>query len=305
MREVPPLDAAQTAVAADIWNTILSFTFLICGLLLIVIARQSKKAGNTYGTVSTGISAVIVLFLAFVNNVWGLFPTGNYKGYPFNAFYMWWFGGVAIVYLWYAASVWRKDTKEKRKSPDDLDEYWRLFHEQDTSLYQADISVKMEAMRKAFHLAGLLLVVAYYGLGFIGPVTTIVNNLAINHIYNQDPVGYVFLFGPQALYPYGVNDPRAMRDLTYFALLGTLTFVILSDFIRVLWGTRYSIYNKLTGKVLRGKEYKAAGPRFTSSSGLHLLITCTSQDCILSAFRWRSISRRQRSCASRHWFDIF
>jgi dolichol kinase len=49
--------------------------------------------------------------------------------------------------------------------------------------------------------------------------------------------------------------------LTFFALLATLSFVILSDFIRVLWGTRYSIYNKLTGKVLRGKEYKAAGPQ--------------------------------------------
>jgi hypothetical protein len=166
------MDAAQTVVAANIWNTTLSFTFLVCGLLLVVIARQSKKAGNTYGATSTALSGIIVIFLAFVNNVWGLFPTGHYDGYPFNAFYLWWFGGLTIVYFLYAANVWRHDKKEMGTSPDDQDEYWRMFHEQDTSLYQADISVKMEGMRKAFHLAGFLLVIAYYGLGFIGTIKT-------------------------------------------------------------------------------------------------------------------------------------
>ncbi len=274
------MDLAQTIIAAEIWNTMLTFTFFFSGIFLAAIARRAYKAGNTYGAVSTALSSVIILFFSFVNNVWGLFPGkqgvlesqpgGLEGGYPLNAFFMWWVGGILIVYLGYAAKIRLKDKKEARQHRDDQDAYWQMFQSQDKGLYQADISVKMEGMRKAFHLAGLLLVASYYGLGFIGPVTDIVNTNVLNHIYNVDPNGYNLLFGPNTLYYYILNDPRAIRDFTFFALLATLTFVLFPDIIRANWATRYSLYNRLTGKVLRGKEYKAAGPQVYLITGVSL-----------------------------------
>ncbi len=258
------MDLTQTIVIAKIWNTLLTFTFFLSGIFLLAITRRAYKAKNTYGVVSTALSAILVLFFAFVNNVWGLFPgkPGYLEGgYPFNAFFMYWVGGLLAVYLGYAIIIRRKDQKEARQHRDDQDAYWEMFQNQDKDLYQADISVKMEGFRKAFHLAGLLLVAAFYGLGFIGPVTDLVNNNVIIHINIGDPIGYQFLFGPQSYYYYNPDDPQAIRDLTFFALLATLTFVLFPDIIRASWATRYSLYNRLTGKVLRGKEYKAAGPQ--------------------------------------------
>ncbi len=265
------MDLAQAIVAAKIWNTMLSFTLFFSGIFLAAVARRAYKAGNIYGTVSTALSSILILFFSFVNNVWGLFPgkPGSLVGgYPINSFFMWWIGGTLAVYLGYAARIRLKDKKDARQHRDDQDAYWELFRNQDKSLYQADISVKMEGVRKAFHLAGFLLVAAYYGLGFIGPVTELVNNNVLNHIYNLDPNGYVFLFGPQSLYYYVLNDPQAKRDFTFFALLATLTFVLFPDIIRANWATRYSLYNRLTGKVLRGKEYKSAGPQVYLITGV-------------------------------------
>ena len=258
------MDLSQAVVAAKIWNTMLTFTLFLSGVFLVAVARRARNANNTYGAVSTAISAILIFLFAFVNNVWGLFPgkDGSLEGgYPLNAFFIWWVGIILAVYLGYTFKVWRKDQKEARQHRDDQDAYWELFRNQDKNLYQADISVKMEGVRKAFHLAGLLLVASFYGLGFIGPVTAIVNNNALNHIYNVDPTGYMFLFGPQSLYSYFLNDPQANQDFTFFALLATLAFVLIPDIIRANWATRYSLYNRLTGKVLRGKEYKAAGPQ--------------------------------------------
>ncbi len=272
------MDLAQAIVAAKIWNTMLTFTLFFSGIFLAAVARRAYKAGNTYGAVSTALSSIFILFFSFVNNVWGLFPGiqgaledqpgGLEGGYPLNAFFVWWIGGTLAVYLGYAAKMRLKDKKEARLHRDDQDAYWEMFRTQDKSLYQADISVKMEGVRKAFHLAGLLLVASFYGLGFIGPVTDIVNTTVLNHIYNVDPNGYVLLFGPQDLYYYFQSDPQVLRDLTFFALLGTLTFVLFPDIIRANWATRYSLYNRLTGKVLRGKEYKAAGPQVYLITGV-------------------------------------
>ncbi|MHA2280987.1 MAG: hypothetical protein ACXAC5_09055 [Promethearchaeota archaeon] len=134
--------------------------------------------------------------------------------------------------------------------------------------YREEITLKMEYIRKSFHLTGLLLVLAYFGLPFLYPVTRIISDGVIELINNLGPV-YTSLWGDLSLFPFTIGDPSglAVIYLTMMALIGALMFAIISDLIRIIWGPEYSIFNFLTKSMLRNKERNAAGPQIYIITG--------------------------------------
>jgi len=132
--------------------------------------------------------------------------------------------------------------------------------------YQEDITIKMEVVRKSFHLMGFLILIAYYGLFIIPPITQIVSDAVIVFINQVEP-SYNLLWGSLSYFPYTVGAPNAIIDLTMMALIGSLVFAIISDIIRILWGPEYSIFNFLTKSMLRNKERNAAGPQIYIMTG--------------------------------------
>jgi dolichol kinase len=126
--------------------------------------------------------------------------------------------------------------------------------------YFEEISIKMEIIRKTFHLSGLLIFIAYYGF-FFPPVTLMINDGLIGVLLPQIEEAYNFLWGPLSNYPYGVGDLNAIVGLTAMALIGSLFFAIISDIIRIIWGPEYSLFNFITHSMLRKKEINAAGPQ--------------------------------------------
>jgi dolichol kinase len=125
--------------------------------------------------------------------------------------------------------------------------------------YAGEISIRMEIIRKSFHLSGILILIAYAGFFFIPPITQIVNDSVIVMI-NELGVAYNVLWGPISMYPYTIGDPQAIEGLTMMILIGSLIFAVISDIFRILWGPEYSLFNFITHSMLREKERNAAGP---------------------------------------------
>jgi dolichol kinase len=236
-----------------LWNSILTLFLFISGGILLIISYKGYKVKNFYGGNSTLLSAIILILFGCLNSFRGLFL------WPYSGFFIWWATGLSIFYLIFALFVKQKEIKliKRRTIPDTtIDEQFS-----DTNFYQKEISIKNELYRKSFHLAGLLIIASFYGIGF-GAITNIVNNAVIEYISSEPgTTAYELIWGPISLYPYVVNDPQAIADLTFFALWGTFAFISFPEYIRVLIGAKYSLYNRVTKSVLRGKEYKSAGPQ--------------------------------------------
>ncbi|MHA1341655.1 MAG: diacylglycerol/polyprenol kinase family protein [Promethearchaeota archaeon] len=166
---------------------------------------------------------------------------------------------VLVVYSLFAIIIkliekTKERKAEKRKTMKD-EEYLISDFFADKNIYQQEISLKMEYYRKLFHLAGLLVLLSYYVM------TPLVNNATLDYILGEGKGAYESIWGNVNLYPYNYNDIAAARDLTWFALWGTFAFICFPEYIRILIGARYSLYNRVTKSVLRGKEYKSAGPQ--------------------------------------------
>lgn len=232
-----------------IWNTILTFFLFTCGILLLYISIQGIKYKNTYGAISTLLTCIILFFFAMASSVFGILP------WPYNGFFTYWMVPIISLYLLFWFIVKYKELKNQNKSNDSKEESDLPDPFADRNLYQKEISLKMEFYRKAFHLAGFLILLSYY------VVTPLINNAVIRYITTNGQAHYEQQWGPVASYPFSMNDPQAAASITFFALMCTLTFVIIPEFIRVLAGARYSLYNRITKAVLRGKEYKSVGPQ--------------------------------------------
>ncbi len=132
--------------------------------------------------------------------------------------------------------------------------------------YREDITLKMEYIRKSFHLTGLLLLIAYFGFFALYPVTLIISDSVIVLI-NQIQPAYELIWGPISLFPFTIGDFQAVIYLTMMALIGALMFAIISDLIRIIWGPEYSLFNFLTKSMLRNKEINATGPQIYIITG--------------------------------------
>ncbi|MHA1293002.1 MAG: hypothetical protein ACTSQJ_10070 [Promethearchaeota archaeon] len=259
-------------IIAGLYNTTLSMFFFFLAFCMFYIAIKGYKSDNRYGGSSTLICGFIFIIFAYYNSIFWYLP------YPYIGFMIWWIGIISGIYIVFALLIRRTIRKyglnkekavnsepdNKKKTP--LRKYVELMTAE--SPYKENISIKMESIRKSFHFAGLLFILAYFGFFFIPPITQLVNNAVIQFI-EQNEWSYNILWGDiHKQYPYSNDDIQAIIDLTMFALIATLVLAILSDLIRVIWGPEYSIFNFLTRAVLRKKEYNAAGPQIYLITGV-------------------------------------
>jgi dolichol kinase len=253
-----------------IYNTTLSFSFFFLTFLMVYIGRKGLKIGNKYGGISTIICGICFLIFGYVNSTARFFP------YPYNGFMVWWIWMNLLISLIFSLLI-KREVENLRKDGESLlstrnsvarKSILRKYVERMTkeNPYRKDISLKMEFIRKSFHLMGLLLLLAYFGFFILYPVTLIISDSVIVLI-NQIQPAYEFVWGPLSLFPYVSGDSQAIIDLTMMALIGALIFAIISDSIRILWGPEYSLFNFLTKSMLRNKEINAAGPQIYIITG--------------------------------------
>ena len=236
---------------------------------MFYIAIKGYKSNNRYGGTSTLACGIMYVILAFYNIFFGFFL------YPYTGFMIWWIGIILSIYLIFAFMI--KKVKKKieieglNRVNRDISKI-RKFVIQMTQYnpYKENISFRMELVRKSFHSAGILFILAYFGFFiFLFPLTRIVNDTVIVFIKESGWV-YNILWGDIQYYPYKRGDFQAVVDLTMFALIAVLVFTIISDIIRILWGPEYSIFNFVSKAILRDKEYNAFGAHIYLISGIIL-----------------------------------
>lgn len=260
-------------IVARLLNTTLTMFLFFIAFCMFFIAIKGFKSENRYGGSSTFLSGVVFVIFAYYNAIFWFFP------YPFNGYMVWWIGIISCIYMVFALLIRRASKLYKHEketlSEEELEKVERAplrrFVELMTTEnpYKERISIKMEGVRKSFHLAGLLFVFAYFWFIIPIPVAEHVNNGVLTFI-TENEESYSLLWGGLDLYPYFRGDFQAVIDLTLFALVATLVLAILSDLIRVIWGPEYSIFNFLTRAVLRKKEFNAAGPQIYLIGGVTL-----------------------------------
>lgn len=256
-------------IVAGLYNTTLSLFFFLLAFFMFLIAYKGYKADNKYGSSSTTSCGIIFLIFGYYNNIFWFLP------FPFSGYMIWWIGIILAIFTVFGLiirNVSKKIDSEKENNLEaakdsKLRRFVNMMREENP--YKETISIKMEGVRKSFHLAGLLFLLSYFGFFFIPPVTQIVNDTVIWFI-NLPEVkpSYNLLWGLIEDYPYTLLDPQAVIDLTMFALIATLVLTIISDLIRVLWGPQYSIFNYVTREVLRKKELNAMGPQIYLITGV-------------------------------------
>ncbi|MFW9951391.1 MAG: hypothetical protein ACFFKA_14835 [Candidatus Thorarchaeota archaeon] len=239
------------------YNTALSLSFFILMGLMYVIAIRGYRAKNRYGGVSSMLCAICFLIFGVYNSVYRFYP------FPYNGFMIWFISANLLINFGFYRLIKRVMGKmklegEETKRSSILRRYIIRMTKEDP--YMTDIPFKMELIRKLFHFSGLLLLLGFFGIIVLPPVTQIINDSVIVLIHQVEP-SYNFLWGNVLNYPYSVGDPQAVIDLTMMGIMGSLFFAIISDIIRVLRGPEYSLFNFITKSMLRNKERNAAGPQ--------------------------------------------
>lgn len=261
------MDAYWTIIDG-IYNTTLSLFFFALTFFMFIIGRKGYRAGNRYGGTSSILCGICFLIFGYYNSLIRFFK------YPYNGFMIWWISiifAITVIFAYMVKKIIEKMEHETQNNISNNDQkssiirrYIKRMTKEDP--YQDEISIKMEVMRKSFHLTGFLILIAYYGLFIIPPLTQIVSDSVIVFINQVEP-SYNFLWGAISDFPYSTGDFNAVIDLTMFALMASLVFAIMSDLIRILWGPEYSIFNFLTKSMLRNKERNAAGPQIYILTG--------------------------------------
>ncbi|HUW90186.1 MAG TPA: hypothetical protein VMV43_06650 [Candidatus Nanopelagicaceae bacterium] len=251
----------------NLYNTTFTLFFFVLMSLMYYIGVKGYRAKNSYGGISSILCGVCYLIFGYYNSVVGFFA------YPYMGFMVWWIGMMLVANLIFTTII-KVDIKRMRRETDNgsvrlkkdsiLRRYIRRMTQENP--YKDDIPFKMELIRKSFHLSGLLLLIAFFGFLALPPVTSLINDGIIVMIQQFEP-SYNFIWGNISNYPFGFGDFQAVVELTMFALIGSLTFAIVSDIIRIVWGPEYSIFNFLTKSMLRNKEKNAAGPQIYIITG--------------------------------------
>lgn len=230
------------------WNVAFTLILVAYAVLVFFVVLKAFKSGNRPGAYSSGVMMLFLVICAIYNHVFGLFL------YPFNGFMIFWLGFCFIVLFGYVVLRKFKENRGLQTSPE------REYQEENNEdVYHDNLAPKQELYRKMFHLAVLLMVLSYYGW-WSRPATTVTNNIVIEFIDNLGSI-YTDLWGSVDLYPYAVDDPRVMADLTFFALMALWLDLLIPDLIRIFYGKEYSIYNKLTHSVYRTKDLNSLGPQ--------------------------------------------
>ncbi|MHA1109463.1 MAG: hypothetical protein ACTSRE_00055 [Promethearchaeota archaeon] len=221
-----------------VWSILLCLILLVSSGTLFVISYRGFRNRNLYSGVSSLSCALLIIFFAIYEIIYGLFP------WPYGPHFL--IVSVIIVSFQFVFAILRK--KKLDKNPDEIK---KLDYEN-----KGSISFKDELIRKSFHLAGILVPVGFY------LVFPLISNLIYNII--TLPGGqafYEFFWGDIAFYPYILNDTVAPGDFIYFTLWCGLMFMFAFDFIRIFINPEYSIFHRLLKSVLRKKEYISVGPQ--------------------------------------------
>ena len=255
------------AVIDNLYNVTLSLSFFVLMILMIHIGRKGIKANNKHGGISTVVCGVCFLIFGYYNSIVRFFL------YPYNGFMVWWIGINILVDFTFFAFVKKVKKKMELESKDinlqtekksSLQRYIKKMTRENP--YQADLTFKMELIRKSFHLTGLLLLIGFFGFFALYPVTLIIGDSVIVLI-NQIQPAYEFVWGPIELYPLYLSNLQKIVYFTMMGLIGALLFAIISDLIRIVWGPEYSLFNFLTHSIVRNKEKNAAGPQIYIITG--------------------------------------
>jgi dolichol kinase len=261
----------------DYWKIVAGIYESAFGLILYIVASimiyigirgikvNKGKKKNIYGSVSTLICGISWVFFAIYNSIVGLFT------YPFNGFMVWWIGIIFIIFATFGLFV-RKvsrstDFKEAVHSDKELSKielFIKKIRRKET--YKDEIPIKMEIIRKSFHLTGLVFIFAYIGCFSIPPLALLANRGINVLIHWTEPI-YNVLWGDISNYPYPIDSIEAINAVATLGLVGAFFFMINSDLIRVLWGPEYSIFHFLTRSTLRNEEYEAVGPQIYLITG--------------------------------------
>ncbi len=261
----------------DYWNLVAALYEIALVLILYIVASimiyigirginvNKGKRKNIYGSVSTLICGISWVFFAFYNSFVGLFT------YPYDGFMVWWIGVIFIIFASFGLLV-RKvshstDFKEATHSDQELSKielFIKKIRRKET--YKDEIPIKMEIIRKSFHLTGLIFIVGYFGCYCIPPLTLLANKGIYVFIHWTKPI-YNVLWGDISNYPYPFDGIDAINAIITLGLLGAFFFMINSDLIRVLLGPEYSIFHFLTRSTLRNEEYEAVGPQIYLITG--------------------------------------
>jgi len=258
------------AVVASLYNTTLSLFFFVLMSLMYYIGIKGYRAKNKYGGISSILCGVCFLIFGYYNSVIG------FLSFPWNGFMVFWIGMTLLFNLLFTTIIrmdikkmerdeknqFNKEGKNREKSI--LRRYIRRMTREDP--YREEIPFRMELFRKSFHLMGFLIFLAFFGFMTIPPLTLLVNDSVITFI-NQIEPAYNLLWGDLADFPYGFGAFLAVREITMFGLIAALTFMIVSDIIRIVWGPEYSFFNFLSKSMLRNKEKNAAGPQIYIITG--------------------------------------
>jgi dolichol kinase len=254
-------------IVDNIYNVTLSLSFFILTVMMFHFGRKGIKANNKSGGITTIICGVCFLIFGYYNSIMRFFP------YPYNGFMVWWIGIVLLVSFTFFALVKREvhrieSETDVRVLKSGKKPILRRYIERMTkeNPYQAEITFKMELIRKGFHLMGFLLLIAYFGFFALYPVTRIISDSVIVLINDIQPA-YEAVWGPISLFPHSHGEFQAIIDLTMMALIGGLIFTIISDLIRINWSPEYSMFNFLTRSMLRKKEINAMGPQIYIITG--------------------------------------
>ena len=236
-------------LGAEICDYFLTIILLLYSLFCFFVVKKGFEAKNREGAISSLMIGLIFFLFGIYNFRYGLFP------YPFNGFMLFW---IAFCFVFLYSYVLIHALGKRKSGTSNASILFYSDPKEDRMKYLDKLTTKQELKRKIFHLAALLLILSYYGWGRL-PATTCTNIQVIKFI-NWLGAGYTALWGDQSLYPFVENDPRVPFELTFFALIALFVDLIIPDFIRVVHGFDYSIYNVVIKSVIQKKEYKALGP---------------------------------------------
>ena len=254
-------------IVENLYNTTFTLFFFALMSLMYYIGVKGYRAKNSYGGISSILCGVCYLIFGYYNSVVGFFR------YPYMGFMVWWIGIILVANLIFTTII-RRSIKRMRVETDNSEAELKkksilrryIIKMTQENPYKDDIPFKMELIRKSFHLSGFLLLIAFFGFLALPPLTSLVNDGIITMIQQFEP-SYNFIWGDLSKYPFVFGDFQAVVEITMFALIGALAFVIVSDIIRIVWGPEYSIFNFLTKSMLRNKEKNAAGPQIYIITG--------------------------------------
>nr|MDO8113480.1 hypothetical protein [Candidatus Sigynarchaeota archaeon] len=232
----------ETVFVLSILFNILLFVELIAFATILFLVAMRHRKTHVYGFTSSLVSSFQVAFIAVAVLVLGLIP------YPYIGFMSWW------TWTWLAVTAGFFFKARKRLGKPKLVN-GAPVNDDPGQTCNDGLKYQHEKARKAFHLAGFLVILCYF---VVAPFLLEAVMQAINYAGDA----YAIVWGPISEVQPFPSMEAASITLTLFALIGTVILVMLIDSYRLFAGDEYSIIKlieKKAGKIMRDKEKGCPG----------------------------------------------